>query len=170
MEQGYQEMICDECGKNNANIHVTQITNNETTVSHLCEKCAAKKGISVHIDDSEYSRQQPEQEPEKSISCPVCSMDFSEFTRSGQLGCSACYRAFSKSIDNLLIQMHGTAEHKGKGIVKKNVRRRKVSVGSVKQLRSELEDAIKKEAFEQAAQLRDTINGILKKDTMAKGK
>jgi len=38
-------MLCDHCGEHEAIIHLTQIVNNQMSTFHLCEKCAAEKGL-----------------------------------------------------------------------------------------------------------------------------
>ena len=38
-------MLCDHCGKNEAEVHLTQIVDNEMTTVHLCPACAAEKGL-----------------------------------------------------------------------------------------------------------------------------
>ena len=38
-------MQCQECGQNEAVVHLTQIVDNDVTTRHLCEACAAEKGI-----------------------------------------------------------------------------------------------------------------------------
>ena len=37
--------MCDNCGSRGAVVHLTQVVNNEITTSHLCEACAAEKGL-----------------------------------------------------------------------------------------------------------------------------
>ena len=45
-------MLCQNCHENEATIHVQQIVNGKIQVFHLCEKCAAKKGIEApDLDD-----------------------------------------------------------------------------------------------------------------------
>ena len=39
------DKVCDNCGSGDAVVHLTQITNNEMSTYHLCEKCAAAKGL-----------------------------------------------------------------------------------------------------------------------------
>jgi protein arginine kinase activator len=156
---------CDECKVKQANIHLTQIVQNEVTVIHLCEECAKKKGISVVIegeqssslkglfDDNQENNSTPE--PEKKITCPVCYTTFAEFKKNGWLGCSSCYRAFEKEIEELLIQVHGSSQHKGKeyseSLLKTNL------ADDMKILRAELENAVRSEKFELAALIRDKI-------------
>ena len=48
--------MCDECGINPANIHLTQILQNETHVFHLCDECARKKGINISIQDGLFQK------------------------------------------------------------------------------------------------------------------
>ena len=38
-------MTCDQCREREAVIHLTQIVNEQVTTVHLCEKCAAEKGV-----------------------------------------------------------------------------------------------------------------------------
>ncbi|MBT7501374.1 MAG: hypothetical protein HN645_00445, partial [Gemmatimonadales bacterium] len=37
--------ICEKCGSNEAVMRLTQIVNNEMSTYHLCETCAAEKGV-----------------------------------------------------------------------------------------------------------------------------
>lgn len=37
-------MLCDECGKRPATVHITKIENGKKTDIHLCEQCAVSKG------------------------------------------------------------------------------------------------------------------------------
>jgi len=40
-------MQCDNCHERTAAIHLTQIMETTVTTLHLCEKCAAEKGINA---------------------------------------------------------------------------------------------------------------------------
>ncbi len=152
--------LCDECGVNPANIHLTQIMQNETRVFHLCDECARKKGISISVQDEngiveEHTEQQQIQDKE----CSHCGLKFSEYKINGWLGCPACYHSFETEIDNLLIQVHGASVHKGKkynGIGSGGV----AAAGEIKRLRHELAAAIRNEEFEQAAIIRDAIHNL----------
>lgn len=156
--------LCEECGIKPANIHLTQISQNETTVLHLCEECARKKGVSVTID---YGiSESKSQELENDVVCPECRMKFSEFRERGRLGCSYCYRAFEKDIDDLLHQMHGTSAHKGKQY--RILFESEASSKDLEHLRSELDNAIRNEKFELAAVIRDKISGIKSIKTVKK--
>ena len=149
--------LCDECGINPANIHLTQIMQNETQISHLCEECAKKKGISVSIQEEPAESEQQESKIDKT--CKRCGCTFSQFRSKGWLGCSDCYTAFEKEIDEILIQMHGSLVHKGKRYTMHSGTPQALN-GEMKRLRHELAIAIKNEEFEQAATIRDAIHTI----------
>ena len=38
-------MSCEQCREREAVIHLTQIVNEQVTTLHLCERCAAEKGV-----------------------------------------------------------------------------------------------------------------------------
>jgi protein arginine kinase activator len=150
--------LCDQCGKNAANVHVTQIAPNGTTVSHLCEECARGHGIDIKIgmggeqDEQQAAIAQPER------TCGRCGLSLSTFREQGRLGCAACYESFGEEIDKMLKELHGSCVHRGK---------RYSRIGSVKgsaediaRLRGELDRAVINEDFEEAARLRDTISAL----------
>lgn len=165
--------ICDECKINLANIHLTQIVDDEVSVSHLCEKCAQSKGISIVIEQvSEGEVALPESIPgkvlqnivkktpekEKDLLCTNCGMTLSDFREKGWLGCASCYASFEKEIESLLVQVHGDSNHKGK-IYETDVSKRDKKINE-RSLRTELDNAIKSEEFELAAIIRDKINNL----------
>lgn len=166
--------LCDECNSNPANVHLTQIVQNEVIVKHLCEECAKKRGISIVIEDGHLDLPQVvkkhkkgtkiESNPENDLICPVCRMRFCEFKEKGRLGCPNCYIAFEKEINALLIQVHGASQHRGKKYHRLHGSGRNIHDISV--LRHELNNAIRDEKFELAALIRDKINSVsLQKST-----
>lgn len=163
-----ENKICDECKIKPANIHLTQIVQNEVSVIHLCEECAKNKGVSIVIegdevpplkelfDENSEKLMPPPPAQEKQITCPTCFTTFAEFKEKGWLGCTSCYRAFEKEIEALLVQIHGTSCHKGKDYSEPLLDAELTS--DIKVLRAELENAVRCEKFELAALIRDKIN------------
>lgn len=92
--------------------------------------------------------------------CPRCNMSFSEYRTSGLLGCPVCYRYFYDllvpSVRKVQFQLH----HQGKfpTSVAPEVR----SQRRTDQLKEELKEAVAKENFERAAELRDEIHALEK--------
>ncbi|HET8762825.1 MAG TPA: hypothetical protein VFM12_05375, partial [Gemmatimonadales bacterium] len=38
-------MTCENCGERDAVVHLTQIEDSQVTTIHLCERCAAERGV-----------------------------------------------------------------------------------------------------------------------------
>ncbi|MCY3714286.1 MAG: UvrB/UvrC motif-containing protein [Gemmatimonadetes bacterium] len=94
----------------------------------------------------------------KKTSCPQCGLSASEFGESGQLGCAACYRAFKETLVPLFKQIHGNEFHRGKVPVSDPSRQK--TRRELIDLRRALKKAVGREAYEQAADLRDRINEL----------
>ncbi|MCL2182243.1 MAG: UvrB/UvrC motif-containing protein [Chitinispirillia bacterium] len=178
--------ICDDCGVNPANVHLTHVEQNETQTFHLCEDCARKRGlplpdgdslikglagltgtagsamaaethVKVTVKEPGGAADEDEEVPEPDITCSNCGMKFSEFRSGGWLGCAECYASFEERIDRILMQIHGADGHKGKIYGKAPRRGGKRDIAK---LRRELDAAVKSERFEDAALIRDTISSL----------
>jgi len=90
--------------------------------------------------------------------CKQCGMSLSVFNETGRLGCAECYTAFQKELIPVFKHVHGNDFHIGKVPIpdpaELEVHRALIS------LRRELEQAVNREEFEQAALLRDRIQDI----------
>jgi protein arginine kinase activator len=158
---------CEHCHTSPATVHITQIADNQTTVSHLCETCAREKGVVVEIGQDgivpevqvqadALARPQTRPAAEKdNRECPHCHLTFSEFKAHERLGCPRCYEEFNKDIEALLMQVHGASVHKGKRCVPRAGD--SLTENDLARLQRELKDAVEREEFELAAMLRDTI-------------
>ncbi|WP_425059770.1 Protein-arginine kinase activator protein [Sporomusa carbonis] len=169
-------MLCDECQKEPACVHITKIINQQKIEKHLCEQCAQKSGeimgknfnnifgskFSVHDFLKEmfnYTLPDNVRQTGEPV-CTECGLSYSEFSRNGKFGCSGCYQAFGAQLEPMIKRIHGTATHSGK-IPKRNG----VKFGMqqrIKQLRHELEQCVCREEYEQAAKLRDEIKALEK--------
>lgn len=169
-------MLCEECQKESACVHITKIINQQKIEKHLCEQCAHKSGelsksinnlignkFSIHDFLKEMFNYTVPTDNARSMLEPVCSecgLSYSEFSHSGKFGCSMCYQAFGGQLEPLIKRMHGTAAHTGKvpkrGGAKFSLQMR------IKQLRHELEQRVISEEYEQAAKLRDEIRALEK--------
>ena len=118
-------MKCENCGEVEAVIHLTQIENNEMTTCHLCEQCAAAKGLEAQDAPSssfplqEFLAQMGGEEPVPSPSpvdekCDFCGLTFRGFREAGRLGCPHCYTAFEGHLRGLLSRIHNSTRHVGK--------------------------------------------------------
>ncbi len=163
-------MLCDLCGKNQATVHLTEIIDDQISELHLCEECARKKSIQMEqqfgLADllaglAEFGK--PEEVSQViSSKCLNCGLSYQDFKHFGRLGCSECYTNFRKYLMPLLKKVHGSTQHLGKTPCKVAVRSKKKP--DLADLRLRLQEAIKKEEFEQAAQLRDKIREMEKRE------
>ena len=158
-------MLCDECGKRKATFHYTEIINGVTTELHLCEVCAKKRGfvlpVTFSFADLLGGLVEPEQisSLETELSCKNCGFTYSNFKKTGLLGCSQCYSSFHKMLEPLLKKIHGASKHVGK-FPGRRKKEKKEKSSDVQLLREKLKDAVVREEFEEAAKLRDKIKEI----------
>lgn len=172
-------MICQECNQRPAALHFTKIVNGEKTEVHLCEKCAQEKGEMfmfnggagfsfnnllaglLNIDSSFHHQSKNAFQQEEILQCENCGMTFSQFGKIGRFGCSHCYDTFKDQLKPVLRRLHsGNWAHNGK-IPKRigggiHLRKR------LEELKNELKDAVQKEEFEKAANIRDEIRSLEK--------
>jgi protein arginine kinase activator len=161
-------MQCEECKKAKAVIHFTQIVNDETETKHLCQKCAAKKGLqtsapapSLPLADflSGIGSQIFAASTESAgTACSDCGATFQDFRRSGKLGCAQCYVTFEREMRLLLRKIHGSHHHVGiSGEPRGAATTASSPQARLRELRTRLKEAIDREAYELAAKFRDQI-------------
>ena len=164
-------MLCQDCHEKPAVIVFTQIINKEKTVLRLCKECAEKRGLQSPLADANFplgnllagmaeEEGKGDTEEAKALSCSHCGLTYTDFKKTGRLGCSDCYEAFADGLKPLLRKIHGSNQHLGKipTIAKEYVQQKK----DLRKLRDTLKKAIKAEEFEKAAALRDRIREIEK--------
>lgn len=160
---------CDNCGETGAVVHLTQIVNNEMFTTHLCERCAAEKGLEAsavpsNFPLSDFLAQMGEgdlpTDPELAdATCSFCGLTFADFRETGRLGCPHCYSIFDGHLRGLLRRIHGGTQHVGKVYLPPDPsasERQKRLEG----LRRKLDRAVESEDFERAARLRDEIRAL----------
>lgn len=157
-------MLCSECGKNEANVHVTHIINGKKTESHLCEECAKKNQT---ILNSNFSMENlfsamlnnafnKTYLPAKG--CSKCGMTYDTFRNTGKFGCSQCIDSFKPRLMPVIKSMQGYERHAGK-IPKRAGGTYKIQM-DLDRLKNDLKKAVEREEYELAAQLRDQIHEI----------
>ena len=161
-------MLCQVCNKNNATVHYTKITNGEVEELHLCDKCAMNNNefefdtcFSIHklltgLIDS--IQEEPVKEDIDNTICPFCGLSYSKFRETGKFGCINCYDTFKTKLIPLFRGIHGRGEHLGK--IPKRANKTVAKQREVSKLREKLDDLVHREAFEEAAVLRDKIKEL----------
>jgi protein arginine kinase activator len=161
-------MLCQKCNKRAANIQFVQVINNNKHVVYLCENCAKEEGkfsleppLSVSdflsgIIGVPHMTVVPQQQPE--LVCDNCGISYEEFLKFGKLGCANCYRTYGDKLVPLLKRLHRNVQYNGK-IPGKMYNTVKAS-REIEKLKELLNKAVKEEAYEKAAELRDKIKSL----------
>lgn len=175
-------MLCEKCQKNEANISVKTMVNGVAENHHLCTECAQKQGLfqsgfgfekfpmSNFLGKALFNfpfaalSNQPTTigtQIKKSIRCPGCGQDFTDLRKTGLFGCPECYTTFHEVIRSMLDQIHGGHVHDTtKNVVDKIEFEKSQPLSEIEQLRSELQEKIQLEQYEEAALIRDKIKDL----------
>ena len=162
-------MQCEACGKEPATITYTEHREDKIRTLRLCQKCAEEKGLHISLTTKKFPLAEPlavlaegllpqEREKLSSLCCRSCELPFSTFAATGRLGCPDCYSSFEVQLKPLLRKAHGSTSHTGKVPIRDGpeLSRKK----EIRELYEELEKAVAKEFYEDAAGLRDRIREL----------
>ena len=123
-------MLCDYCGKREANVRYSENINGQKKEMHLCEECSRKLGImnkmnfnlttnfsnifgSLLEDFGELESMPMFSELKQSV-CDNCKTSFEDIVNTGKLGCPHCYDVFSDRLDPILKRLQGANRHIGR--------------------------------------------------------
>jgi len=156
-------MKCEFCAEP-ATVHITDMSKGKYRVLHLCGGCAEKG------KQGELKEQHEVENIVKGIiaafagdlsgelaklTCPYCGTKYMEFRSKGRLGCPADYDVFRKGLMPMIERIHGSTSHQGET----PARHADASEpkGELIRLRRDLQKAVAREDYEEAARLRDLI-------------
>lgn len=168
-------MLCDTCGEREAAVHLTQIVDNTVTTMHLCEQCAAEKGVETGASVAKFplgdflaslgkSGGAESTAAGMEVPCPACGGTLHDFRQTGRLGCARCYTTFEPHLRDLLRRLHGSSQHVGErytapvALAPTGAPEGEAASGRMLgELKERLRQAIQEENFELAAELRDRL-------------
>ena len=168
-------MLCQLCQQNTATIHLTEISDGQRLETHLCESCAQKEGIAVKnqvplnellstlLSVQSQSPTDLDSTGAKGIdadtACPVCGITLKQFSKQSLLGCPNDYDFFEQQLMPIIEKAHcGRTSHQGK-VPSKLPADDKNKIELIN-LRRKLDEAVKSEDYETAAELRDKISKL----------
>ena len=168
-------MICERCHQNQATVHVTELAEDAVygpegqgvSEQHLCNTCAGEgdlphQPLTLKKSPAEiWNLLQVSARRARSGSnqaCPECKTTLLDFRQKGRLGCPRCYEVFQDHLQDLLERIHGATEHIGRvpGLDPDTVTR----MQKKSELERALDEAIREEAYESAARIRDELSAL----------
>jgi protein arginine kinase activator len=170
-------MVCEKCGKNQANTIIRESVNGKVREVHLCAECAAKlgydslmktlhpfAGVSVGLPEilgSLFAQSAQDEDDTGGKRCSFCGRSFDEIAQTAMTGCAHCYSEFYGELMPSIQRMHGRTHHVGKipASAGRDIKLKNELTG----LRRELDDAVAAQEYEKAAVIRDRIKEMEKK-------
>ena len=148
---------CSVCGKEAA-FFATKVALGKLTEVPYCQKHAIEAGL---LDPKAYAFFDDGTEAEalsglQGPHCEKCGWSFRNFEKTGRMGCPSCYQVFGANLKPLLHKLQKNLKHAGK------IPGKAVAVDlikdRIKRLETQLEKAIARERYEEAATFRDKIS------------
>ncbi len=158
-------MKCENCSEREATVHYTEIEGSDKHEIHLCEQCYRQKLTPVHkaVDFTDLLQKLlkgalKDQGAAANAICPTCGISLAEFRASGRFGCPNDYHVFNEALGSLIEKIQHGDRHVGKVPHHAGVELQREN--ELIRLRRELERAVQREEYEEAAKLRDRIKEL----------
>ncbi len=155
-------MLCQNCKKREASVNHAETVGGKPVFVHLCAFCAQElfgdfeKSFADGVEAGLFDEPGREEKV-----CPFCGMEFSEFRRTGLLGCPSCYDVFNEELLPYITKIQGKAEHVGKAggehTKTQDVQRRLAA------LQEKMEDALGRGDYVEAGKINEQMNAIKKR-------
>lgn len=181
-------MLCDQCHINEANVRLRLSRNNEIVDLNLCSACAGKmqlgSGLVPSLFDTSFSSSWPSYDLlssalfgvdlgkgadllEQIKACPACGQSYENFRQTGLLGCASCYEVFRPALEQILKRVQRGTRHMGhrpgtKEQLAAGANPASPNESVIDNLRRQLEQAVGKEDYLKAIELRDEIKKMEK--------
>lgn len=154
-------MLCERCKKNKATINYKQEINGEKVGYSLCPKCYAEMfGSFSATFENDILAGLFGTPAKKKRACPVCGTSYSDFERTGLLGCASCYDFFKEELMPYIERIQGKVVHVGK--VGQDVREQDLT-RRLSFLQEELERAVRDRRYSDAAKINMKISEVRKR-------
>jgi len=175
-------MQCSFCNSKEATCHLTKVVNGKAVEVHVCSTCipeiehddlvdfdiwdaVSKLADKIGVPDpGKVIEPEPLQEISaksflleesgRETPCPVCGFTAEHLRKTGRLGCSNCYEAFREMLQDVLSDCQKGDSHTGK-TPKSMIKYRQMN------LQAALDEAVREERFEEAAELRDQLKSLV---------
>lgn len=168
-------MLCENCGKREANVRYSENINGVKKELNLCEECSQRLGITdmsfnMPIDFSSFMGDfmedfatpefMPLLQEVKQLKCDNCGYTFDDIVNTGKLGCGNCYTVFEDRIDPILKRIQGSNRHVGR--IGKIVDNKIDSKIEGKNQKEEKEETVKPNEQDKLSQLKEELKLAIK--------
>lgn len=163
-------MICNKCNKNKASFFLEQNINGNITKIALCPECAKEyKNINLNpystlnllggLFQPNSITKQRSTEVKK---CTLCASTLADISKNGRVGCAECYKVFHDELTPTVRRIHGNVKHVGRKPLDSQIYETNTEseINKIADLKNQLNEAIAREDYETAAELRDKIRGL----------
>jgi protein arginine kinase activator len=175
---------CKICSSSFPAFAVTNIKDGKVESFELCSKC-----IESYLKNDRIIELEKQQSPNEMMNflinfmqqimggqvqapgdidfkpCPKCNITFEIILKTEKIGCAYCYEHFKKPLSLIIGQLQGSKEHIGK--TPKNIQSVKKNSKTeiqdyLNKQATEMKEAVKKELYEEAINIRDKLNAFEK--------
>ncbi len=155
-------MMCQLCGQRPAAVCLNIDLNGQRIQQYICDECAEERKLKENPSPAAVlalvneikKRQEEEKVAEPDKFCSSCGTAFSQFKKSGFLGCPECYKCFAEELipflDKITKPLAAPEEEKSAPLC--DTRLLKLQLLQKR--------AIESENYEEAAKLRDEIAAL----------
>lgn len=159
-------MLCNECKKNEANVHIITEVNGRRVEEHLCSECAAKlnKINTDNIFAGFFGLS-----PMRKMFSLMSGGDVSDMAREF-FGVQPEKSEQPKELDEIAKRRALIAEaikeerYEDAAVLRDEIKKLNAQKEHIDELKAKLDEAIKEERYEDAAVIRDEIKGLLSKN------
>lgn len=163
-------MKCENCQTNEAIIHVTKGTGFQKFDKYLCEDCANASfnaGISENATPSNIhqllkalSNMQRKQYRDRPVRrCESCGSTLDVILKHAKFGCADCYRTFPEATREIIARVQSNQVTHVGAVPAQAAAHLKVKQ-QIDALKSELEELVEQQNFEEAVVVRDKIREL----------
>lgn len=155
-------MLCQNCKVREATVNHVEIINGKACAQHLCALCANELfgSFEAEVENAVLSGLFGEA-PRREKVCPACGMAFSEYERTGLLGCPSCYDIFNEEMLPYITRIQGKTVHVGKygGV---NTDEHDLSI-KLTALQKQMERAIARGNYAEAGRINELMSALKKR-------
>ena len=155
--------MCQNCKKRTATVNHVEIIGGKACELHLCSMCANEmfSSFESEVENAIFSGLFGDGIRGEAV-CPACGLAFSEYERTGLLGCPSCYDVFNERLIPYITRIQGKTVHVGKGggvYTSEHDLRLKLS-----SLQQEMERALSQGKYLEAGRINEQMNALKKRN------